>query len=98
MNYGNLKTSFFQRVNLLTNVQAGALANPIWDFNTDTITATLNSFKNDPAFVYVAIYDADNKITFSVGQSNQSKKTSITSSPIIYTPQNKVLGKLVFIA
>ncbi len=92
----NLKESFFQRIDLLTSIQADALANPIWDFNNETVNATLETLEKDPSFVYAAIYDADNKITYSVGKD--SDLTSIVSikSPIIYTPKSKTLGTLIF--
>jgi methyl-accepting chemotaxis protein len=94
INYSNLQQSFFQRINLLTSFQADALSNPIWDFNNKTVRDILDTFVNEPSFIYVAIYDANNKISSSVGVLSEAEETMIISSPIIYEPKDKLLGKL----
>jgi methyl-accepting chemotaxis protein len=95
VNYNNLKQSFSQRINLLTAIQADALANPIWDFNTNTIQATLKTLQNEPTFIYAVIYTPENKVAYSVG-NEPSKLDNIlrVSRPIIYTAKNKSLGNL----
>jgi methyl-accepting chemotaxis protein len=96
VNYSNLKYSFTQRVELLAKIQSDALSNPIWDFNTDTIQATLQTLKTEPSFLYAAIYDADGKLNYWVGEMPLKLDNTILSisKPIIYSQQNKVLGKL----
>lgn len=94
VNQNNLKDSFFQRVTLLTNIQAEALANPIWDFNNETVTATLTTLTKEPSVIFASILDTENKVTSSVGADTDSFKSIVISSPIIYTPKNKNLGTL----
>ena len=98
VNYNNLKDSFMQRVELLTNIQAEALANPIWDFNNETILSTLKTLEKDPNFVYAAIYDPDGKIHYSTGDEKSSISSIAMKSPIIFTSKQKQLGTLEFVA
>ena len=94
INYSNLEQSFFQRINLLTSFHADALSTPIWDFNNKTVQDILDTFENEPSFVYVAIYDTNNDLSASVGSFSNAKDTIMTTAPIIYEPKNKLLGKL----
>ncbi len=97
-NYSNLQKGFFQRLDLLTNIQADALVNSIWDFNTDAIQATLKTLQQDPDFVYAAIYDTDNKVSYSIGAISNPTAVITTTAPIIYSIKNKRLGRLEFTA
>ena len=97
-NYNNLKNSFMKRVELLTNIQAEALANPIWDFNNETILSTLKTLERDPNFVYAAIYDTDGKISYSTGDGKSLLSSISMKSPIIFKSKEKKLGVLEFTA
>ena len=94
INYNNLENSFMQRIKLLTQIQAEALANPIWDFNNETILSTLKTLEKDPNFIYAAIYDPDGKISYSTGEERSSISSVIMKSPIIFPSKEKKLGTL----
>ncbi len=97
--YKNLKDSYFQRINLIAGIQADALANPIWDFNNETVDATLRSLEKDSAFIHAYVVDPYNKILYQTEDKNDIlKEYVLIEKPIIYKPDNKNLGTLKFVS
>lgn len=97
--YNNLKESYFRRINLIADIQADALANPIWDFNNETVDATLRSLEKDSSFIYAYVVDSNNKILYQTDDKNIIVNDDVTiEKPIIYKPENKNLGTLKFVS
>lgn len=93
-NYQNLKEGYIDRIELLTNFEADSLANPIWEYNEESINSILNSFAKSSTIVYVAIYDNEGKITYSKGNGTELKDVISITRPIIYAPEKQALGKI----
>jgi len=80
----------------VTGMQAGALARPLWDFNTGQIDAILASLAGDGNFVSATILDAKGKRTAGRGDEAKADNVLTQETDIIYAEDAKteVLGKL----
>ena len=98
MNYNNLQQSLYQRLELFATFQADALSNPTWNFDNNTIKVILNTFQNDPSFIYAALSAGNGEIIYSVGTPSDHKNIITITKPIIYQAENKEIGKLTLSA
>lgn len=95
--YINLKQSFLDKLDLLTTIQADALAIPIWDFNNDTIQSTIESLQKEPQFKFAAIEDNEKKITNSVGTNvERDDHIIVIEKPILYKQKEKMKKYIQF--
>ncbi|MFD2261668.1 methyl-accepting chemotaxis protein [Lacibacterium aquatile] len=80
----------------VTEMQAGAMARPLWDFNTGQIEAILASLAGDRNFVAATVFDAKGKRTAGKGDEAKSEGILVQEADIIYVEETKKesLGKL----
>lgn len=84
------------RGNMLTEMQAKAVAQSMWDLNTDNMMASLQAFKNDSDFRYASIKDTQGLVVLDVGDKNNIEGALSFTKSIRYNNEGKtvVLGDL----
>jgi methyl-accepting chemotaxis protein len=69
-----------RHLNMITGMQALALAEPMWDFNVDQVSAILMSLEQEPTFVRAEAVGADGKTVAALDRKG-SAATAVAAPP-----------------
>ena len=69
---------------LISQMQAKALARPLWDMNNDNTRMILESIKKDHDFSYAKIIDPKGKIVMAIGKKTPEIDDRVFSKPISF--------------
>lgn len=85
-----------ERGELLSSIQADALAVPVWDFDNEQIGSVLDALAQDPDFLAVTMFDAVGEMIARRGQVGSAEKILKVGQDIVYVQGNErqVLGHL----
>ena len=85
-----------ERAQLLSTIQADALAVPVWDFDNEQIDSILSALTQDPDFLAATMFDAQGSAVTQRGQLQSTKKILQVERHIVYVQgdDHQVLGRL----
>ncbi len=85
-----------ERGQLLSTIQADALAVPVWDFDSEQIDSILSALTQDPDFLAATMSDSTGATMAQRGQPDTAKVVLQVGHDIVYVQGNdrQVLGRL----
>ncbi len=85
-----------ERGQLLSAIQANALAGPVWDFDSDQVDAILSALTKDPDFLSATMIDASGSLIARQGEEHAGSKLLQVEHGVVYIQggERQVLGRL----
>ncbi|SDF44911.1 methyl-accepting chemotaxis protein [Limimonas halophila] len=94
----NLQTSALtKRADLVSQLQRGAVANPLWQYNFEAVQGVLESLKSDPDLQHAVVRKKGGKVVAEVGKpAPEGVGTTTVSQPIVRQQgeETKTIGEL----
>gem|GEM_PF-4005564 len=80
----------------LSDMQAKALGQSMWDLNTENVKATIGALAHDRDFRYASVTDKDGQVVAAIGDPKNLSTTMEFKSPVTYknAGQDIILGEL----